>query len=62
MLTVDFAKFPIAKGEKVLDMGCGFGRHAFALLKQGADVVALDYSQDEVAEVTKWFGAMELAG
>jgi SAM-dependent methyltransferase len=62
VLTVDFEKFPITKGEKVLDMGCGFGRHAFALLRQGADVVALDYSQDEVAEVTKWFAAMELAG
>jgi SAM-dependent methyltransferase len=62
VLTVDFEKFPIAKGEKVLDMGCGFGRHAFALLRQGADVVALDYGQDEVAEVTKWFAAMQLAG
>ena len=62
VLTVDFEKFPIAKGEKVLDMGCGFGRHAFALLRQGADVVALDYSQDEVAEVTRWFAAMQLAG
>jgi len=62
VLTVDFEKFPITKGEKVLDMGCGFGRHAFALLRQGADVVALDCSQDEVAEGTKWFAAMELAG
>ena len=62
MLTVDFAKFPISKGERVLDMVGGFGRHAFALLKQGADVVALDYSLDEVAEVNKWFAAMQLAG
>jgi SAM-dependent methyltransferase len=62
VLTIDFAKFPISKGEKVLDMGCGFGRHAFALLKQGADVVALDYSLDEVAEVNKWIAAMQLAG
>ena len=62
VLTVDFERFPIAKGEKVLDMGCGFGRHAFALLRQGADVVALDHSQDEVAEVAKWFAAMRTAG
>ena len=62
MLTIDFAKFPISKGERVLDMGCGFGRHAFALLRQGADVVALDYSQDEVEQVNGMFAAMQLAG
>jgi SAM-dependent methyltransferase len=62
MLTVDFGKFPIAKGERVLDMGCGGGRHAFALLRQGADVVALDYSESEVAAVNGMFAAMQLAG
>lgn len=58
---MDFAKFPVAKGERVLDMGCGFGRHAFALLRQGCDVVALDYSQSEVESVNGMFAAMQSA-
>jgi len=62
MLTVDFAKFPISPGEQVLDLGCGFGRHAFEALRHGANVVAVDRSQDEVAEVTAMFAAMKAAG
>ena len=41
MLTVDFDRFPVTAGDRVLDMGCGAGRHAFALYRRGADVVAL---------------------
>ena len=62
MLTVDFARLPITPGERVLDLGCGFGRHAFEAFRRGADVVAVDRSADEVAEVTKMFGAMVAAG
>ena len=42
MLTVDFDRFPIMPGERVLDLGAGAGRHSFALLRKGADVVALE--------------------
>jgi SAM-dependent methyltransferase len=49
-------------GERVLDLGCGGGRHAFALLRKGAHVVALDYSMAEVAEVGAMFAAMREAG
>jgi len=62
VLTVDFARLPITPGERVLDLGCGFGRHAFEAFRRGADVVAVDRSADEVAEVTKMFGAMVAAG
>ena len=62
MLTVDFDRLPITPGERVLDLGCGFGRHAFEAFRRGADVVAVDRSADEVAEVTKMFGAMVAAG
>ena len=51
MLTVDFEQFPIAPGERVLDLGCGGGRHAFELYRRGAEVVACDYSLDELRQV-----------
>jgi len=34
----------IFEGAKVLDIGCGTGRLAFALAKEGADVTAIDFS------------------
>lgn len=62
MLTVDFSRFPIAPGDRVLDLGCGGGRHAFECYRRGANVVALDQNGEEIAEVRKWFAAMEQAG
>ena len=62
MLTVDFAQFPVGQGERVLDMGCGGGRHAFSLYKRGADVVAFDMSYDDLVEVKNMFAAIHLAG
>ncbi|MDQ1697773.1 MAG: hypothetical protein QOJ03_3126, partial [Frankiaceae bacterium] len=62
MLTVDFARFPVTSGERVLDLGCGFGRHAFEAYRRGAHVVAVDRSADEVAEVKAMFRAMQAAG
>jgi SAM-dependent methyltransferase len=62
VLTVDFDKFPVGPGDRVLDMGCGGGRHAFALYRRGADVVALDMSEDDLREVETMFRAMELEG
>ncbi|MFF4605242.1 class I SAM-dependent methyltransferase [Streptomyces sp. NPDC001339] len=62
MLTVDFSRFPIAPGDRVLDLGCGAGRHAFECYRRGAQVVALDQNGDEIREVAKWFAAMEEAG
>ena len=62
MLTVDFRRFPVQPGERVLDLGCGFGRHAFEAYRRGAHVVAVDRSADEVAQVTSMFRAMAAAG
>jgi SAM-dependent methyltransferase len=62
VLTVDFSRFPLAAGDRVLDLGCGGGRHAFECYRRGARVVALDRNAEEIAEVRKWFGAMEQAG
>ncbi|MDT7551081.1 MAG: hypothetical protein QOE84_3475 [Actinomycetota bacterium] len=58
MLTVDFEQFPVAPGERVLDMGCGGGRHAFALYQRGAHVVALDMDAAELKDVAGMFDAL----
>jgi SAM-dependent methyltransferase len=62
MLTVDFGLFPIHAGDDVLDLGCGFGRHAFEAYRRGANVVAVDRSPEEVAQVNTMFRAMEAEG
>jgi SAM-dependent methyltransferase len=62
VLTVDFDQFPVGKGDRVLDMGCGGGRHAFSLYKRGADVVAFDMSFEDLVEVQTMFTAIDLEG
>lgn len=62
MLTVDFERLGLRPGERVLDMGCGAGRHAFEMYRRGADVVALDQDADELADVRELFAAMRDEG
>jgi SAM-dependent methyltransferase len=62
VLTVDFTRFPVGPGDRVLDLGCGAGRHAFEVYRRGAHVVALDHNADEVAGVARMFAAMTEAG
>lgn len=62
MLTVDFSRFPLVPGERVLDLGCGGGRHAFEVLRRGGDVVALDHDVHELAGVEALFAAMRETG
>ena len=62
MLTVDYARLGVHPGDRVLDLGCGFGRHAYQAARLGAQVVAFDFGADEVRSVRDTFGAMADAG
>jgi SAM-dependent methyltransferase len=62
MLTVDFDRLGLQPGDRVLDMGCGAGRHAFEMYRRGGDVIAFDQDGDELAGVLEIFGAMRDQG
>ena len=62
MLTVDYAKLGLESGDRLLDLGCGFGRHAYQAARLGAEVVAFDAGADEVRKVLDTFGAMADSG
>ncbi len=62
MLTARYDTLRLRRGERLLDMGCGFGRHAYAAARLGAHVVALDAGADEVVGVTNTVSAMIEAG
>ena len=61
MLTVDFNRLGLKAGDLVLDMGAGAGRHAFEVYRQGAHIVALDYSLADLKDVSGLFAAMDAA-
>ena len=58
MLTVDYERLDLLPGHKVLDLGCGFGRHAYESLRRGAVVVACDMALPELSEVRATYAAM----
>ncbi len=62
MLTVDYGKLGVGPGDRLLDLGCGFGRHAYQAARLGAEVVGFDAGADEVRKVQDTFGAMCVAG
>ena len=62
MLTIRFEQLGLAPGDRVLDVGAGFGRHVFECARRGADVVALDYAEDEVVQTRATLGGMVDAG
>ncbi len=45
------------RGQRVLDIGCGTGRHALWLANEGADVTAVDFSQGMLDEASTKPGA-----
>lgn len=62
MLTVDYDRLDLRPGMRVLDLGAGFGRHAFETARRGAHVIAVDLAFDELVATTDTFAAMYLEG
>jgi len=62
MLTVDYERLDVRAGMRVLDLGCGEGRHTFEAYRRGAHVVAVDISAKDLATTRQWCSAIELAG
>ena len=62
MLTVRYDQLGLRSGDRVLDLGCGGGRHAFEALRRGARVVALDADAAEVKDAGALLSAMVDAG
>lgn len=55
MLTVDLDRLGLRAGMRVLDVGCGQGRHAFAAARRGARVVALDHEASDCKDTAAAF-------
>jgi SAM-dependent methyltransferase len=62
MLTVDFNRLGVGPGTKVIDVGCGAGRHTFEAYRRGADVVGFDQSASDLNDVDEILAAMKDEG
>jgi len=58
VLTVDYRRLGVAPGERLLDLGCGAGRHAYEALRLGARVVACDLDVSEVKDTAALLAAV----
>jgi 2-polyprenyl-3-methyl-5-hydroxy-6-metoxy-1,4-benzoquinol methylase len=62
MLTVNFDRLGVGTGTKVIDVGCGAGRHSFEAYRRGADVIAFDQSASDLNDVDEILTAMREQG
>ncbi len=62
MLTVDFDRWGAHAGERLLDIGCGNGRHTFEALRRGLEVVSCDLDARCVGDTSVLAAAMILEG
>jgi len=62
VLTVEFDRLGLRPGDRLLDLGCGGGRHACEAFRRGARVVAADLDPEEVAKAAAMLAAMDEAG
>ena len=62
MLTVDLDRLELPDAATLLDLGCGNGRHTFAALRRGSNVVAFDLDEEALHGVAGMSAAMKLEG
>ena len=62
MLTFDYERLDVRPGQRVLDLGCGNGRHTYEALRRGATVVSLDLDPEPLENVAAMVAAMQLEG
>ncbi len=48
MLTVDFDRLAVKRGDVVLDAGCGLGRHSIEFMRRGASIFCMDLDIDSL--------------
>ncbi len=62
MLTVDYDRLGLSPGDRLLDLGCGAGRHAYEGFRRGGRVVAVDADDSEVNNVAAMLAALAAEG
>lgn len=62
MLTVDYDRLGLGAADRLLDIGAGFGRHAFEAFRRGATAIACDLGLDELRSCRSTFAAMAESG
>ena len=60
---IDFilSVLPLESGQRILDIGCGFGRHSIELARRGFDVLGIDPSAAMIAAARENAAALGLA-
>jgi SAM-dependent methyltransferase len=53
LLTVDLERLDVQPGHRVLDAGCGEGRHCFGCLSRGAQPIGFDLDFDSMSDASK---------
>ena len=59
---MDFDLLEVGTGTKMIDVGCGAGRHTFEAFRRGADVIGFDQSAADLNDVDEILQAMKRQG
>jgi ubiquinone/menaquinone biosynthesis C-methylase UbiE len=62
MLTVDFDRLAVQKGNVVLDAGCGLGRHSIEFMRRGASVFCMDLDIGSLLKTRYTLASMKQSG